>query len=245
MRSIKNYLLAAGAILIVGTGAYISSSVGVAQDAPVLAAADEVAGRIEGSVLEILNVSGYTYVQVDADGGAVWAAAPSVPLQVGDTVSFKTNMPMRDFYSKSLEREFEILYFVDRFTSDAGVSSIDSEAAVSHGQMFSQEAAAPVQDIGKAEGGYTVAEIFAQSDDLDGKPVLVRGQVVKVTPNVMSTNWVRIMDGTSNQHLLVPTNATAAVNDIVLVGGKLMINLDLGQGYVLPAVLQDAAVTIE
>jgi len=35
------------------------------------------------------------------------------------------------------------------------------------------------------------------------------------------------------------------VNDVVLVEGELVINMDLGQGYVLPAVLQDAEVTIE
>jgi hypothetical protein len=239
MRSIYGYLLAAGAVLIIGAA-------GVAQDAPASLEKNSDTGRIEGNVLEILDVSGYTYVQVDAGGDKVWAAAPSVAVQVGDTVSFSTNMPMRDFYSKSLEREFEILYFVDRFMSDAGVSSIDSDAAAAHGQMSAQQAVvAPVQDIQKAEGGYTVGEIFARSDELDGNQVRVRGQVVKVTPNVMSTNWVRIMDSSSNQHLVVPTTSKAAVNDVVLVDGKLAINLDLGQGYVLPAVLQDAAVTIE
>jgi len=73
----------------------------------------------------------------------------------------------------------------------------------------------------------------------------VRGQVVKFTAGVMNTNWLRIRDGSTNQDLIVPTDATAAVNDVVLVEGELVINMDLGQGYVLPAVLQDAEVTIE
>ena len=73
----------------------------------------------------------------------------------------------------------------------------------------------------------------------------VRGQVVKVTPNVMSTNWLRIMDGSANEHLVVPSDTAAALNQIVLVEGKLVINMNLGQGYVIPAVLQDAKVSLE
>jgi hypothetical protein len=246
MRSIYNYILAACAILLIGiAGTYLTSSVGVTQDAPALRSDHSAAGKIEGIVLDMVDVPGYTYVQVEIEGKSVWAAAPSVPVQIGDTVSFATNMPMVNFYSNSLQREFELIYFVDRFVSDGGTSSIDSEAASAHGRMGVQEAFQPVQKFSKAAGGYTVAEVLAQSDDLEGKPVRVRGQVVKFTPNVMSTNWLRIMDGSSNQHLIVPTEAAAAINDVVLVEGKLAINLDVGQGFVLPTVLQDAEVMIE
>lgn len=246
MKSINDYTLTACVVLVIATlGACEAGSAGAAQDVAVAPAEDAGAGTIEGSVLEISQVAGYTYVKVDADGDVVWAAAPTVPVQVGDTVSFTTNMPMRDFYSKTLQRNFEIIYFVDQFKSDTGISSFDSEAAAAHGQMFSQEAIAPVKNIRKAEGGYTVAEIFAQSNELNGKPVTVRGRVAKVTPNVMGTHWIRIMDGSSRQHLVVPTDATTAVNDVVVADGTLVTNMDLGQGYVLPAVLQDASVTIE
>lgn len=246
MRSIYSYILATCAILLIGiAGTYLTSSVGVTQDAPALPSDHSAAGRIEGSVLEMVDVPGYTYVRVETEGETVWAAAPSVPVQVGDTVSFATSMPMQNFFSKSLQREFELIYFVDSFVSDGGTSLIDSEAASAHGRMGVQETVQPVQELSKAEGGYTVAEILGQTDKLDGKPVRVRGQVVKFTPNVMSTNWLRIMDGSSNQHLTVPTDAVAAVNDVVLVEGKLVINLDVGQGFILPTVLQDAEVTIE
>lgn len=239
-------LQAACVIITLGVaGAYMISSVGVAREAAAVTAEERTGDRIEGKVLEVLEVSGYTYVQVDAGSDTVWAAAPSVPVQIGEDVTFSTRMPMRDFYSKSLEREFEVIYFVDRFISDRGTSSIDHEAAAAHGQMDVQAAAEPVQDMRKAEGGYTVAEILAQSDALDGNSVRVRGQVVKFTAGVMNTNWLRIMDGSSNQHLVVPTDSAVAVNDLVLVEGKLVINLDLGQGYVLPAVLQDAEITVE
>lgn len=246
MKLTDKRLQAACVILTLGVaGAYMVNSVGVAQEAAVITAEERTTDRIEGRVLEVMEVSGYTYVQVDAGGETLWAAAPSVPVRVGDDVTFSTDMPMRDFYSKSLQREFDVIYFVDRFVSDRGTSSFDSEAAAAHGQMDAQAAVVPVQNIRKAEGGYTVAEILARSNELDGNVVRVRGQVVKFTAGVMNTNWLRIMDGSTNQYLTVPTDTTVALNDLVLVEGKLAINLDLGQGFTLPAVLKDAEVTVE
>jgi len=202
-------LLAVGAIAVLGAiGAIKTSSIGVAQDAPASPPQSTAATQNEGSVSNVFDVPGYTYVEVETADGNVWAAAPSVSVEVGDTVSFSTGMAMRDFYSKTLQREFEVIYFVDRFISNGGTTSIDNEAAAAHGSMDVQEAAVPVEGIRKADGGYTV-------------------------------------DGSTNQDLIVPTDATAAVNDVVLVEGELVINMDLGQGYVLPAVLQDAEVTIE
>jgi len=246
MKTINSSIMAVAAIvLIVLAGGYITSSVGVAQDAPTSPPQSTAEAHIEGSVSKVVDVPGYTYVEVETGKGTVWAAAPSVSVKAGDTVSFATGMEMHDFYSKTLQREFEVIYFVDRFISNSGTTSIDNEAAAAHGSMDVQEAAVPVEGIGKADGGYTVAEIFARGDELNGKPMRVRGQVVKVTAGVMNTNWLRIRDGSTNQDLIVPTDATAAVNDVVLVEGELVINMDLGQGYVLPAVLQDAEVTIE
>jgi hypothetical protein len=246
MKISKGYVLAAGAIILITViGAHITSSVGVAQDAPISPPQSTAAAQIEGSVSKVVDVPGYTYVEVETGEGTVWAAAPSVSVKAGDTVSFATGMEMHDFYSKTLQREFAVIYFVDRFISNSGTSSIDNEAAAAHGSMNMQEAAVPVEGIRKADGGYTVAEIFDGGDDLNGKSMRVRGQVVKVTAGVMNTNWLRIRDGSTNQDLIVPTDTTVVVNDVVLVEGELVINMDLGQGYVLPAVLQDAEVTIE
>jgi len=245
MKTINGYILAAGAIILIGAaGGFITSSVGVAQDSPA-PAPQPAEPQIEGSVAKVVDVPGYTYVEVETGDGTVWAAAPSVSVKAGDTVSFATGMEMRDFYSKTLQREFEVIYFVDRFISNSGTTSIDDEAAAAHGRMGVQEAVAPVEGIRKADEGYTIAEIFARGDELSGKSIRVRGQVVKFTAGVMNTNWLRIRDGSTNQDLIVPTDSAAAVNDVVLVEGKLVINMDLGQGYLLPAVLQDADITIE
>jgi len=246
MKISSSYVVAAGSIILITViGAHMISSVGVAQDAPTSSPQVTAGEQIEGSVTKVFDVPGYTYVEVETGDGTVWAAAPSVALNTGDTVTFGTGMAMSDFYSKTLQREFEVIYFVDQFISNDGTSSFDNEAAAAHGSMDVQEAVQPVQGIHKADGGYTVAEIFAGGGELSGKSIRVRGQVVKFTAGVMGTNWLRIRDGSIENDLIIPSDVRVAIGAVVLAEGKLVINMDLGQGYVLPAVLEDAEVTIE
>ena len=76
--------------------------------------------------------------------------------------------------------------------------------------------------IAKAEGGSTIAEVFAQKDQLAGKNVLVRGKVVKVSPGIMGKNWVHVRDGTgpTGQRPHGHDRRRAKVGDTVLVTGR-------------------------
>lgn len=103
--------------------------------------------------------------------------------------------------------------------------------------------------ITKAEGGKTVAEIYAERDALAGTQVMVRGKVVKTNPDIMDKNWLHVRDGSGEEgtnDLTVTTSAaTPAIGATVLVSGTLAVNKDFGMGYVYPVVLEDAEVTVE
>jgi hypothetical protein len=62
-----------------------------------------------------------------------------------------------------------------------------------------------------AQNGHTVGELFAKAASLNGQKVTVKGQVVKVSPNIMGKNWHHIQDGTgdpaTNTHDLVVTSS--------------------------------------
>lgn len=236
-------LLAAGAVLG-AIGLVRSMTIGVAQDEmePPAAGSEEI---VEGTVTEIINVSGYTYVEIENTEGRVWVAAPSVPVKEGDLAAFSINMPMHNFYSKTLDREFSVLYFVDRFVSGGEVTPIDREAAAAHGRMVENASVSPVEGIAMADPGYTIAEIYASPDEMQGRMVRVRGQVVRFTPSVLGTNWVRIRDSSAANDLVIPTDEMCQVNDIVLVEGRIELNKDLGQGFVIPLVVEEATITIE
>lgn len=104
--------------------------------------------------------------------------------------------------------------------------------------------------ITKAEGGRTVAELFADKDKLAGQKVAVRGKVVKTNSGIMGKDWVHVRDGSGaegSNDLTVTTTSQPLPNvgDTVLVNGTVVTNKDYGMGYSYPVMLEGAQVTIE
>jgi starvation-inducible outer membrane lipoprotein len=202
--------------------------------------------RIRGKVMDIVNVTGYTYVEVDTGEKKVWAAGPVTSLTIGDMIAFSTEMPMTNFHSKAMERDFPILYFVGRFITDKETPANKAAAiAAPHAQINQQQMAEPAKEINKVEDGNTIAEIYAQKDNLNGKTIRIRGQVTKFTAEIMGKNWLHIRDSSTPDDLTVTTDGTAAINDIVIIEGKLELDKDYGYGYKYPIILEDAKLTQE
>jgi hypothetical protein len=85
--------------------------------------------------------------------------------------------------------------------------------------------------------------VFAKRTALNGKPVGVRGKVVKVTTGVMGRNWVHLRDGTGaagNDDLLVTTQDECAVGDVVVARGTARVYQDFGAGYKYPVLIEGA-----
>lgn len=68
----------------------------------------------KGKVLEVIDTSMYTYLQVTSDKSPVWIAASKIKLSKGDTISYSNGAVMSNFHSKSLNRTFESIIFVDK-----------------------------------------------------------------------------------------------------------------------------------
>ena len=76
-------------------------------------AAQPTAGKlITGKVVETMDAGTYTYVQVDDGKQKVWAAAPQFKVAKGDTVTVPEGMPMTNYKSTTLDRTFDVVYFV-------------------------------------------------------------------------------------------------------------------------------------
>lgn len=103
--------------------------------------------------------------------------------------------------------------------------------------------------IPQAEGGKTVAEVFADKDALAGQTVTVRGKVVKVNAGILGTNWVHVRDGSGGEgtnDLTVTTAGTVpGVGDTVLLTGTVGLNKDFGMGYTYDVIVENADVTVE
>lgn len=204
-----------------------------------------------GKVVETMSSGGYTYVKVDVAGRGVWAAAPEFVVKVGETVIIPEGMPMANYTSKTLNRTFDIVFFVSAIPK-LGEERGGGAAAVPTGQMGSPDPTRPVptdfSDVKKAEGGKTVAEVFQQKTELAGKEVVLRGKVVKFNAGIMGKNWFHVRDGTGaagTDDLTVTTQVVVAVGDVVLLRGVLSADKDFGFGYKYAVLVEDAQVTKE
>ncbi len=67
-----------------------------------------------GKVLQTMDASIYTYMQVTSDSGPVWLAASKTSVPKGATISYPNGAVMTNFNSKSLNRTFDKIIFVDK-----------------------------------------------------------------------------------------------------------------------------------
>ena len=223
-----------------------------AQAAPAAPAAPEAAPGKSGKVLETMDAAGYTYVQVDTGTEQFWAAAPQFAVKVGDEVVVPEGMPMENYHSNTLDRSFDMVYFVPGVLL-GGAASLAGETPAGHppmngGQADVKAANVDFSGITVAEGGQTVADIFAKKSELAGKPVKVRGKVVKFSPQIMGTNWIHVQDGTGeagSNDLTVTSSATVKMGDTVVISGVLVADKDFGFGYAYNVIVENAEVTVE
>jgi hypothetical protein len=189
-----------------------------------------------GKVIETMDAGRYTYVHVDDGHEKIDVIVPA-------------GAAMMDYYSKTLDRTFDVVYFV----AFIAVTGEGGEALIPRGHGDAPEGTPAVKidlsGIERAEGGKTVRELFDERATLAGQEVTVRGRVVKVTPGVMGKNWIHLQDGTTGagdaNDLTVTSEEMAAVGNTVLVRGVVSIDRDFGFGYKYDLIIEDADVAVE
>ncbi len=181
--------------------------------------------NVEGTVAEVLEGGGFTFMKIKTAAGEKWASVPQIPVKKGDRVKLISAFPFPNFHSKSLDRTFKEMIFASGIegrqptdrphlntakTADAAPDKTFAAALAREGKNAaatsgSGSAAAVVNKksaitVDRAPGanGFTVAELFARAADLDGKKVLLNAKVVKVSRNIMGRNWVHLQDGTGS-----------------------------------------------
>lgn len=216
-----------------------------------------MAGTVSGTVAETMNSGGYTYARLTSGGGEKWIAAPEIlSIEIGDELTGVVSTPMEKFRSRTLDREFDVIYFVSRLSKGdevlEPVAAADGMAmAGSHGLAVPPAAAAkPVEPLAPAPGGLKVADVWGKRESLSGKTVLVRGRVVKANYEIMGLNWYHLQDGSGAEKegthdLTITSDAEANVGDVVTISGTLVTDQDFGAGYAYRALVEKASITKE
>jgi len=200
-------------------------------------------------VEEAIQTDNYTYIRYHQDGNEYWGAISRRPIEEGKTYYYQDAMEMKNFQSKSLDRVFPSIWFINNFSDNPPekvVKNASKSDDLAQGHTAAKDMHQNIQ-VEKADGGKTLAEIFEMKSDLEGQEVMVKGQVVKLNLNIMNKNWIHIQDGTSFNDLFDLTiTTTDAINfkegDIVAFKGKLKLNQDFGYGYQYDFLLEDAKI---
>ena len=63
------------------------------------------------TIIESKDVTNYTYLLLEDKTGKVWAAIPKTPVKTGDEIAITNIAVMKNFYSKTLEKTFDLILF--------------------------------------------------------------------------------------------------------------------------------------
>jgi len=191
-------------------------------------------------VEEVEQTSNYTYLLVSADGQENWIAIIRSEVEKGKSYYYLPGVEMTNFVSKELKRTFPSITFVDKFSDQPIVKKI----TLADSTKGKQEAVAKEGiKVEKAEGGISIAELYANRESYAGKTIKIRGEVVKYSPDIMKTNWVHIQDGTNNEgsfDLTVTTDDVTKVGDVVTFEGTVTLKKDFGAGYYYEVIVEKA-----
>ncbi len=92
----------------------------------------------------------------------------------------------------------------------------------------------------------TIEALHKEKTELKGQQVQLQGKVVKVNEQIMGKNFIHIQDGTGEKgtnDLTVTTQDLPKIGDEVTVIGTVVLDLDLGSGYLYPLIVEKATVS--
>jgi hypothetical protein len=191
-------------------------------------------------VQEVIQATSYTYLKVKEADKDYWIAVTKRQIEPGMTISFADALEMNNFQSKDLDRTFDKIYFVSRIE---GAEITTSRPSMSMPHQGTPEPEKKEVSVEPAEGGVTIAQLYANRDSYAGKTVLVKGVVTKVNRAIMDKNWVHLQDGTSDADsfdLTVTTTDDVKVGDVATFEGKITLNKDFGAGYSYEVIMEEA-----
>lgn len=199
------------------------------------------------SVEEILQAGSYTYLRGKVEGAEVWIAVTHIEAKVGDNLYYLKGMEMKNFESKSLNKKFDSIFFVDKVSNQPILAPSAAPAAGTPTGTTPQKPAIVKETISvePAAGGITISKLLSSPSSYENKSVKVKGKITKFNSGIMGKNWAHIQDGTEaggEFDLTVTTSGDLAVGDIVTFEGKITLNKDFGYGYSYKVMMEDAKV---
>jgi hypothetical protein len=205
-------------------------------------------GLKKGIVQEVEQVSSYTYLNVLEEGTKKWLAVPSIEAKIGETFYYKGGMIMPNFESTELNRTFDEVVFLSKITKADAINMekgmVDPNTVVEEKEPAKKPTLERLEmNIEPVDGTITIAQLFENSEQYNGKIVKIKGEVTKFNGGIMGRNWVHYQDGSiydGKYDLMITTKAEPAIGAVVIFEGVITLNKDFGSGYFYDILMEDA-----
>jgi hypothetical protein len=195
------------------------------------------------TLTEIIQTSSYSYVKLKEGNKEYWAALPGFDGKVGQTYYYNQGMEMKEFKSKELNRTFSSIWFLEGL-SDKPMTTANQHAMTTTGRQIVNRV--PNVSVNPAAGGLTISKLLSEKAQYANKKIIVRGQVVKFSPEIMNKNWIHLQDGTEasgEYDLVITTGEVVKVGDVVTFEGVIATDKDFGYGYKYDVIMEDAKIS--
>lgn len=185
-------------------------------------------------VNELLETEKYTYLKVSEQNREYWVATIKGSFEIGKEYVYNGGLLKTNFKSIEHDRIFEELYLLTALTP----ASEDEHAP----QPKAEAPKKTVKSSGvKPNNTTSIAEIVKNPEQFTNQKLLVYGEVVKVNPNIMGTNWHHLQDGSANDYDFVITSETSVpVGHKIAFEGVVSTNKDFGAGYKYEIIMENA-----
>ncbi|PLY07078.1 MAG: hypothetical protein C0625_07745 [Arcobacter sp.] len=189
-------------------------------------------------ILEVKDAGAYTYIKVNENNQQYWAAIEASPVKIGQTITLKEQVWMKNFKSKTLDKTFDKVLFAD--FERKGISGADNVHKI-HGSMIKKK-----QEILKPDPKFNeglviskekaikidISDLYKNKEIYKNKNVELTADVIQVSNKVKGNTWVKIYNGKDAIIFRSPNeDEKVEIGDKVKVIGTINTDVDYGFGF--------------
>lgn len=213
------------------------------------ALASRYRGPLTATVVTVKPTHGYTWLLVRDATADAWVAAPMLTVPVGSTVRIANHASSQEIDPDIVPGHIAHVLFATDVRGPQVVTYENAEHAAVHpllpaGGVTSTDLQIDLPQIDKAD--HAIGELHVRRDELSGRVIAVRAQVVRVSPAIAGRHFVFLRDGTGDRYTsILPAIVTepAEVGQVLTFIGRFVVGRRFLFGGRHPLLLEHARAT--
>lgn len=195
-------------------------------------------GLKQVKVLKVTPGERYQYAEVREGDKTYWLASPKQELRAGETYYYNEALVRTQFESTDLQQVFDTLLLVTRLVPEGEQDALKAPLHKAHPGGLAGEV--PAANQGTAPVSLELPELLQNPQAYENRWVEFSGTCVKVNEGIMGRNWVHLKAlGEATGEVVLTTQETIAVGQVVRMQAVVRLNRDFGSGYKYDLLLEE------